>query len=85
MKIRILRSTVCDGAFVRPGDVIDADKHHATTLIQLGKAEPVDAVEAPTGPMTTETFAPAVETEVEPMIEQLTEAPKSKRGRPRRK
>lgn len=77
MKIRILRSTVCDGAFVRAGDVIEAEKYHATTLIQLGKAEPVEAVEKPTGPMTTETFTPAVETVVTP-------EPQQKRGRTRK-
>jgi hypothetical protein len=80
MKIKIKRSTVCDGVSVRPGDVIEADEYHAITLIRLGKAEPVDQADAPVakGPMTTETAAPLVE----PVA--VVEADKTKRGRPRK-
>jgi hypothetical protein len=77
MKIRIKRSTICDGVMVRPGDEIEADDYHAITLIRLGKAEPVEPIAAPTGPMTTETFAPVVETVA-------AAEPQPKRGRPRK-
>ena len=38
MKIRILKDTVCDGASVKAGAVIDARPDSAAFLIRIGKA-----------------------------------------------
>lgn len=47
MKVKILRTTVADGGFVRAGDVVTISDSDAKTLILLGKAIAVEAEEAP--------------------------------------
>lgn len=60
MKIRILRTTVADKQFVRAGEICDLSDYEAKTLIQLGKAEAVDAVEEPAAEVLDTTEAEAV-------------------------
>jgi len=51
MKIRIIRSTVCDGKVVEAGQVVEASDKSADVLIKMGKAVQVNdaerTVEAP--------------------------------------
>ena len=54
MRIKILRSTVCNREAVAAGEIIDADDRDALVLLQMGKAIPAGelapestAVEAP--------------------------------------
>lgn len=51
MKIRIIRSTVCDGKVVEAGQVVEASDKSAEVLIKMGKAVQVNdaerTVEAP--------------------------------------
>ena len=54
MKVKILRTTVADGRFVRAGSVEDISDKDGKTLILLGKAEAVEALNAPVIGMTEE-------------------------------
>lgn len=47
MKIKILRTTVANGGFVRAGEVVELPEGDAKSLILLGKAIAVEAEEAP--------------------------------------
>ena len=71
MKIRILKSTVADGRFVKAGRVEDISDRDAVLLLRMGKAEAMDELLPPPSVVTTET--------VEGII-----AEKSRRGRPAR-
>lgn len=77
MKIKITRTTVADGQVVRAGKVYDVPAADAKALILLGKAVAAEdtAAEVQAEPeLTTEALAPVIE----------TEAPKSRRAKPRK-
>lgn len=68
MKVKILKTTVADGGFVRAGSVVELSEKDAKGLILLGKAVAVDAEEAPAPApveeLTTETAEAVVETKL---------------------
>ena len=68
MKVKILKTTVADSAFVRAGSVVDLSEKDAKGLILLGKAVAVEAEEAPapvpTEEMTTEAAEAIIETKL---------------------
>ena len=74
MQVKITRTTVADGQTVKAGQVYDLPDADARTLLQLGKAVTVNAVEAEEAP-------PAVLDTVAAEVMVDTEAPKPKRGR----
>lgn len=41
MKIRIIKTTVLEGRFVKAGEIVEASDAHANTLIGYGKAEAI--------------------------------------------
>jgi hypothetical protein len=45
-RIRIIRSTVCNGEPREAGDVIEVDEREAAFLVQIGKAEIVPEAES---------------------------------------
>jgi hypothetical protein len=55
MKLKILKSTVCDGQAVKVGQVVDASNRAAATLVGYGMAEAyVEPVKKPGRPKKTE-------------------------------
>lgn len=74
MQVKITRTTVADGQTVKAGQVYDLPDADARTLLQLGKAVTVKAVEADEAP-------PAVLDTVAAEAVVDTDAPKAKRGR----
>lgn len=60
MKVKILRTTVADKQFVRAGEVYDLSDSEAKLLIQLGKAEAIEAGEEPAADVLDTTEAEAV-------------------------
>lgn len=64
MKIKILKTTVADGRFVRAGAIVELSDRDARLLIDLGKGATVAEMppEPPAQPLTTETAADVVAT-----------------------
>lgn len=63
MQVKITRTTIADGQVVRAGQVYDLSEKDARLLLQIGKAEPVEAVEPPAAPLDTEQASPVIDTE----------------------
>lgn len=77
MKIKILKTTVADGRFVRAGTIVDISDRDAKLLIEIGKGIAVTDVppEPQAQPLTTETAA-----EVVPVQTRRGRPPKGKHG-----
>lgn len=75
MQIKILKTTVADGRFVKAGSVEDVSDADAKLLIGLGKAVPADAAPVPAPAPMPE---PVMTTENTPQVV----ADKPRRGRP---
>lgn len=63
MQVKILRTTIADGQVVRAGQVYDLSDADARLLLQIGKAQAVEAQEAPAAPLDTEQASPVIDTE----------------------
>lgn len=68
MKVKMLKTSVADGRFVRGGAIEEVSDAEAKSLILLGKAVAVEAEEAPAPvveeELTTETAEAVVETKL---------------------
>lgn len=63
MQVKILRTTIADGQVVRAGQVYDLSDADARALLQLGKAQAVEAQEADPAPLDTEQASAVIDTE----------------------
>lgn len=68
MQIKILKTTVLDGRFVKAGEIVDASQSGAALLIGMNKAEAIIEADPPKvepAPLTTAEI-PTVETKTFP-------------------